>query len=465
MRTLQQFNNLNRPLQLLCLNQLAIMTGFTMLMPYLAGYLTTTLGLAVWLVGLVLGLRTFSQQGLGIIGGTLADHLGYRAVIIGGCGLRMSGFLLFACGETLPAIILAAFFTGFGGALFAPAVRAYLVSEAGERRVEAFALFQICEGLGACLGPVLGLTLFRVSFQLVCLVASGIFLVLTLLQLRYLPAHQALETRRVRPVWSEWREVLANRPLVRFAVGLVAYLTLYSQLYLSLPLEVRRLTGHDAGTGILLSLCALVSILAQVHVTAYSQARWRPLQAITMGLVCMGGAFLPVLAARPFLPLLTPQGTFADTATVSGVLLGALNLSPALASAMLLSLGIMIVQPFALSLIPTLSGNRLLGTSFGLYSLVQGSGSVVGNLLLGAAFDAGQSLGFASLPWLLMLGLGLVSALSIRRLDVWEQRAQALHAGAPAAPACPLVMGVARQQTDTLSGYECSGASTASGGR
>jgi hypothetical protein len=97
--------------------------------------------------------------------------------------------------------------------------------------------------------------------------------------------------------------------------------------------------------------------------------------------------------------------------------LGAINFSPAFASAMLLSLGTMVVQPFALSLIPTLGRNRLLGTYFGFYYLVQGSGTIVGNLAIGAAFDSGVALGFRSLPWLLLLAFGLASALSITALD------------------------------------------------
>jgi MFS family permease len=417
MRAIQQFRTFNRPVQLLLINQFAIMIGFSMLMPYLTGYLTTTLGFAAWVAGLVLGLRTFSQQGLSVIGGTLADHVGYKLVIAGGCILRMAGFLLFAFSDVLSSVLLAALLTGLGGALFGPAVRAYLASESGERRVEAFALFQICEGMGACLGPVLGVVLFQIGFQLVCVMASVIFLVLTILQLCYLPRREDLKTSAPRPVWSEWKEVLANRTFVVFALGMVAYLTLYSQLYLTLPLEVRRLTGNDAGIGILFAICALLSILAQMPITAYLKAHWRPLQAIAMGLTVMGGAFLPLLAARTLLPIHTLHGAFGDATHMQAVLIGAINLGPAFASAMLLSLGTMVVHPFALSLIPSFGGNRLLGTYFGFYYLVQGSGTVVGNLAIGAAFDTGTTLGLQSLPWLLLLGFGLASAASIAALD------------------------------------------------
>jgi hypothetical protein len=96
---------------------------------------------------------------------------------------------------------------------------------------------------------------------------------------------------------------------------------------------------------------------------------------------------------------------------------------------MLLSLGAMVIQPFALSLVPTPSSNRLLGTYFGFYYLVQGSGTIVGNLAIGAAFDAGEMLGFQSFPWLLVLGFGLASAISTTTLD--RQGTKAQTSGAP----------------------------------
>jgi hypothetical protein len=154
-----------------------------------------------------------------------------------------------------------------------------------------------------------------------------------------------------------------------------------------------------------------------VHLTACLKAHCRPLQAIAVGLTLMGGAFLPLLAARPFLPIHTLPDTFGDTTTLYAVLMGAINFSPVFVSAMLLSLGTMVVSPFALSLIPVLGGNRLLGTHFGFYYLVQGSGTVMGNLAIGAAFDAGKTLGFQSFPWLLLVGFGLASAASIMALD------------------------------------------------
>ena len=102
MQMLRQFRTFGRPVQLLLLNQLVINIGFYMLVPYLSSYLGNTLGFATWMVGLVLGMRTFSQQGLSVIGGTLSDHVGYKPVIAGGCALRMAGFFA-PCANALSA--------------------------------------------------------------------------------------------------------------------------------------------------------------------------------------------------------------------------------------------------------------------------------------------------------------------------------------------------------------------------
>ncbi|MFJ4940238.1 MFS transporter, partial [Streptomyces pseudovenezuelae] len=158
MRTLwRQTRSFPLPARMLMANQFAINLAFYMLMPYLATHLSGGLGLAAWAVGLVLGVRNFSQQGMFLIGGTLADRFGYKAPIMAGCLLRTVGFGLLGWVDNLPALIAASAATGFAGALFNPAVRAYLAAEAGERRVDAFATFNVYYQAGMLLGPLVGL--------------------------------------------------------------------------------------------------------------------------------------------------------------------------------------------------------------------------------------------------------------------------------------------------------------------
>lgn len=107
-------------------SQFVFNIGFYAVVPFLALFLRDDMLLSGGLIGLILGLRTFSQQGMFIIGGTLADRYGAKAIILAGCVVRVAGYLLLACATSLWPIILGACLTGVGGALFSPSIEALL---------------------------------------------------------------------------------------------------------------------------------------------------------------------------------------------------------------------------------------------------------------------------------------------------------------------------------------------------
>ncbi|MEO3886733.1 MFS transporter [Nonomuraea sp. B5E05] len=397
--TLRQFRSFDRPIQLLQINQLGINLGFYMLMPYLARHLADDMGLAAWTIGLVLGLRNASQQGLFLIGGTLADRLGHKPLIMAGCALRTLGFAAFGLSTSLPLLVGAAVVTGLAGALFNPAARAYLAAEAGERKVAAFAVFNVFYQGGILLGPLLGLVLLGGGFTVVCLSAAGIFAALTLLQARYLPRRGTAPAGERPPVLSEWRQAFGDRAFVSFATAMIASYALSYQMYLGLPLEVARIGGGDAGVMALYALSALLGIAGQVRVTAWCAARWSRGQAIARGLALLGLAFVPLAATAP-LPLPPP---WAMTAMI--------------ACTTLLTLGTLVAFPFEMATIADMAGNRLVGTYYGLYNLLSGIGILAGNLVAGALVDVARSSGMVSLPWLLLAVAGLASAAAVARLE------------------------------------------------
>ncbi|MEV5434426.1 MFS transporter [Streptomyces sp. NPDC052682] len=405
-----QVRSYERSVQLLMVNQFTINLGFYMLMPYLAAHLSGTLGLAGWVVGLVLGVRNFSQQGMFLVGGTLADRLGYKPMIVAGCVLRTVGFATLGLVDSLAALLAASAATGLAGALFNPAVRAYLAADAGERRVEAFALFNVFYQAGILLGPLVGMVLTGVDFRVTCLVAAGIFALLSLVQIRALPARRKEDAEGQRGdvrerVLTQWRDILANRPFLLFSTAMIGSYVLTFQVYLSLPLEVRRLGGDGefgtAAVAVLFAVSGLSTILCQTWVTAWCKARYEPGQALVRGLAVMGLAFVPLLLAT------------AVPVPESGVgrwLLAALP--PALA-ALLLAVGTMIAYPFEMDTIVRLAGDRLVATHYGLYNTICGIGITLGNLLTGAALDAARTAGMPALPWISLSVLGLACAAAL----------------------------------------------------
>ena len=399
-----QFRSFDRPARVLMINQFSINVGFYMLMPYLAGYLAGPLGLAAWAVGLVLGVRNFSQQGMFLVGGTLADRLGYKPLIVAGCLLRVAGFVLLAAVESLPAILLASVATGFAGALFNPAVRAYLAADAGPRRVEAFAVFNVFYQAGILLGPLIGLALTTLDFRVTSLVAAAVFAVLTIVQIHALPAHRADTAEAQASVLRNWRAVAANRAFVLFATAMIGSYVLSFQVYLALPLQAAAVTNDDgSATALVTSLfvvTGVVAIAGQLRITAWYSRRWGSGRSLVVGMTVMAAAFLPLLVL-----------------SLSSIRTGWAAAGALLLTAALLAVGTAAVFPFEMDTVVALSGGRLVATHYGFYNTVVGVGILLGNLGTGAVFGFFDSSGWGALTWIVLTTLGAVCVGALYMLD------------------------------------------------
>ncbi|MFI1713383.1 MFS transporter [Streptomyces litmocidini] len=359
--------------RLLFLNQLTINLGFYMLMPYLAAHLADGLGMAAWAVGLVLGARNLSQQGMFLVGGALADRLGFKPLIVAGCALRTVGFGALAFAQSLPTLIAASLATGLAGALFNPAVRACLAVEAGEeRRVEAFALFNAYYQAGILLGPLVGVALTGVSFRLTCVVAAVLFAGLTLVQLRHLPVRVSEAPRERR---GQFRTVLSHRTFWLFSLAMTGSYVLSFQVYLALPLAA----GGTGVTTALFVVSALVALAGQLRITAWTRRRLSRERCLVLGLALMGGAFL--------VPAVLGRGPV-------GLLLCAAVLAVANA----------VLYPYEMDTLVALSRGRWVATHYGLYNTVCGIGITLGNLGTGALLDV---TGWSAAPWLALCAVGL----------------------------------------------------------
>lgn len=409
-------------IRLLMVNQFGINLGFYMLMPYLADHLAHGLGLAAWAVGLVLGVRNLSQQGMFWLGGTLADRIGYKPMILTGCALRTGAFALLALADTVPALIIASAATGFAGALFNPAVRAYLAQGAGERRVEAFAVFNVFYQAGILLGPLAGLALLTLEFRVVCAASATVFGVLAVVQARALPARRpapdAERTSGWRGIATDWRTILRNRPFVLFSVAMAGSYLLAFQAYLALPLQARTLLGDDSGTamGAVFAVSAAVAVAGQLRLTDWARKHLAPPKAIALGLAVMGAAFLPLLPG----PHHRGHGLTA-----------VLGLGGLVACAALLAAGAALLYPFEMDTLVRLSGQRLVATYYGAYSTVAGVAVALGNLAVGALFDLATRTHAPWLPWTALSMLGLACAAALTGL----RRTGHLHLAPAAAPA------------------------------
>ncbi|WP_245665708.1 MDR family MFS transporter [Nocardia sienata] len=406
----RSFRSFDPAARLLMINQFGINLGFYMLMPYLAGYLAGPLGLAAWAVGLVLGVRNFSQQGMFLIGGTLADRLGYKPLIVAGCLLRTGGFALLVFATSLPWLLVASVATGFASALFNPAVRAYLAADTGERRVEAFAVFNIFYQAGILAGPLVGLTLMFLDFRVTAAAAAVVFAGLTVAQLFALPARRDRNAAEQTSVLQDWRVVAANRRFLWFSLTMIGSYVLSFQVYLALPLQAEYLAGIHSQVLVsaLFVVSGVVTVAGQLRITEWLRARWGTGRSLAVGMTLLAAAFLPLLAVPG-------PGRFGVAAAVAALLL----------STAVLAVGTAAVFPFEMDTVVSFAGGKLVATHYGFYNTIVGIGILAGNLATGAVVGATRA---AGADWAVWAGLGLIGALSafaLHRLDRSHPQVQA----------------------------------------
>jgi MFS family permease len=397
------WKHLSPLLRLLILTQLAFNVGFYAVLPFLAEHLGTAIGMAGWLVGFVLGLRTFSQQGLFVVGGSLVDRYGVRPLVLTGCVLRSAGFVWLGYAEATWTVIGAVLVIGFAAALFAPAVesevarQAVIWEEEGHGpRTRVLALLSSAGQAGAFIGPLLGGLLLLVDFRTACLAGAVVFVLILAGHVRLMPQHIPGRVRtRER---GGMRLLLRNRRFLALCCAYGTYLLAYNQLYLALPDEVERATGSQAALSWLFALSSLLVVCAQLPVTRWAGDRLDLRRSMAWGLLLIAAGFAVVAAARP-----------AGWTGIAGLL-------PAAGYIVLLTLGQMLVVPAARAWVPDLAEEGRLGLYTGALSSVSGLIVLVGSSATGSLLDLGLP---AAVPWLV---LAAVPALAVALLPRHPER-------------------------------------------
>ena len=404
------------PLRLVIITQFAFNVGFYLVVPFIAAHLAKDLLLAEWIIGLLLGLRTFSQQGMFFLGGALADRFGIKSAILVGCVIRISGFLALAFAGEVFGVMLGVILIGFAAALFSPAVESAIVAWAGDAETDGVAtqeeiigLELMASKLGSVVGPVLGGVLLVIPFRLTCLLAAVVFALIMLAQIIWLPRGSRIgESVRVR---ESVGHVLANRRFLVFALIHCTYLLTYNQLYLAIPVELDRIGVPGADITWLFGLAAVLTVTLQLPVTRLV-AHWSSARILGWGYALMAAGLLAVagFSALPPLP-------------------GVLAFLPSVLFVIGLHIGQILVMPAARGIVASLSGGQRLGSYLGMLASFGGLAVLLGSTGTGFVLPLAETPQLlAPVPWLILAILPAISCIAViafcRRLPAPEAAAE-----------------------------------------
>lgn len=372
--------------------------GFFLLIPLLSIHFVDGLGWAAAFIGLVLAVRQFTQQGLTVFGGALADRFGAKGLIVAGMLIRTISFVMMGFATTRPLLMAAGILAALGGALFDSPTRAVVAALVPEEMLTAvYARVGILQNAARTVGPMLGAMLILVDFQMVGMVAAGFFFIAFLITAVFLP-NVAVSTGKAT-VSKGLNIAFHDRAFVTYLALMMGFWFMWVQLSIALPLQAKSLTNSNSSVGILLTVNAIAALLLQIPALKLAQKYLKPVPMLIVGILTMAVGLGSVALVQSIWHLYLAITLFA--------------------------LGTVLVMPNAQTVVATMADPRARGAYMGVSSLSLAVGGGIGQILGGTMVDVAARMDFHALPWVVSALIGTTAAFGL--LNFYRRNATAVN--------------------------------------
>ncbi|WP_078553784.1 MFS transporter [Bacillus alkalicellulosilyticus] len=356
--------------------------GFGMIMPLIIGHYVKDIGFSATIVALALATRQFSQQGLALVGGTLADRFNIRSLISIGVFLRSIGFVTLAFSENILLLFVSMILIGLGGVLFEmPYQTAIATLTNEENRSKYYSLNHTVTGIASTIGPLVGALLLRFDFKVVCFGAALCFLTTFVISRFAMPP--IVRTEPSYSVRASLKTVAKDRPYLRLTLLMVIFWLAASQINIIFPLRIQEISGNAESVGVMFAVYAAVTAVLQYHLVSFTLRKFSPRQSVVIGIA--------IIACALFLI------SFVHTTMMFLVVV------------VLFTFGMILARPNQQSIAVSMADPKALGMYLGVNSLGFAIGGGIGTMIGGMFFDMAIKTGFMMIPWFFFSFIAIVA--------------------------------------------------------
>lgn len=170
-----------RALWLLVIGMAVNVTGSSFLWPLNTIYIHEHLGKSLSVAGVVLLLNSAASVAGNLIGGTLFDKIGgYKAILLG-IGITVAALIGLTFWHGWPMYVIFLTIIGFGSGIVFPAMYAMAGSVWKEGGRKAFNAIYVAQNLGVAVGAALGGLVASISFQLIFVANTLMYIIFLLI--------------------------------------------------------------------------------------------------------------------------------------------------------------------------------------------------------------------------------------------------------------------------------------------
>lgn len=317
------------------------------------------LGATPLLIGLAVGMYSFSNTFGNLLAGIWTDKTGAKRVLYVGLGVTGIVLILHVFIQTPTQLVLARFAHGFTAGFAVPAAFTYLSNQSKQaKHGKSMALSGAVVGVAAVIGPAFGGVMTASAGIKWVFLITGILMLIAAILALFLPQPTVSKKLDSVDTGRSMFALLKDIPLFYSYFGSFALMFAQGVLAYMLPLKVEVLNYGNDVSGLLLSTFAFTAILIFILPTNRLYDRFAHENTLTVGLFILGfGMFLLSLTSQ--LPLLY----------------GAM---------VIYGIGFAFIFPSLNALIAQHTNSSDRGKAFGLFYAFFSLGVVVGSTVIGA---------------------------------------------------------------------------------
>lgn len=266
-----------------------------MVLPFLALYSTSELGISAGNAGLVLAFYGIGAFISAPFVGKLSDKIG--ALNLMKLSLFSSGVFLFAYSlvTEFHAFLILSLIWAIVNEAFRPASMSFLSSEiTSDRRKTAFALNRLAINLGMSIGPVIGGLLSTINFSLlfyvdgITAIAAGLFMTFIPWQ-KFSSAFSQPDGEKPAP--TEKEKAYKNFKFIYLLLGIIPVEIVFFQHIGAFPLFVVQELGYTTATfGLLVAVNTVLIIFIEVPLNDAMRS-WLDWKSLALGAILCGLGF------------------------------------------------------------------------------------------------------------------------------------------------------------------------------
>ncbi len=376
--------------------------GFGILIPILPTFAITKLHVSETAVGIAIAIYSLVQFIFNPLFGKLSDKNGRKPIIIICLLLNAFGYIIFAFSNTYLLLIISRIVGGIGGSSIGVA-QAYIADiTTKENRSKGMGMIGAAFGLGFVFGPLFGGLLSKFGYMITGFSSAGFSTLAFLFTIFLLPeSHNKID--KAKKIGKKLLDIQAMKIIFKktdIALLIILFFILTfttASIYAIVPLLGYKVYNFsNLQNGYIFGIVGFVGAMVQGGLIRVISKSISDLKLVTIGsiLMMLGFAFLPY------------GGNFLGLAVV----------------AVILALGIGILQPILLSLVSKVTSDEEQGITLGINQSLSAFARVLGPLWGGFTFEFfGYSFPFLSSAAFTLIII-LLSILSLpKKIHIHEE--------------------------------------------